>query len=425
MSSHKNRLVMSLVLPALAACGQDAGYSRTAALESERYTVGDTTVVRVLGGSDWGGDAALVPEMSIGELEGDLEYLLGDVVSLGVTSDGTIHLVDGQVPELRTYDPNGVYLATLAGPGEGPGELNSPGGGLAVLTDDRVLVRDPGNTRLQVFEGGRATEAWPVVRGGFYSSAPLWWDRDDNVYLMVILNMEDDIASWQQGFARIRPDGTPADTLRIPETGFESPMLEARNENSATINGVPFAPSERIVLHPGGYFVRGISTEYAFTLLKDGGPLRIEGRADPVPVAAGERSIRRRAIERNMRRIQPGWDWDGADIPDFKAPFTDLLMDRQGRIWVQLSQPGHEEANPDFDPSEEGSEPTRWREPVVFDVFGEDGTYFGRVHAPDGFSTNPTPFIDGDRVWAVTRDDLGVQRVVRFRLEVDDPRQGQ
>ena len=39
----------------------------------------------------------------------------------------------------------------MAGPGEGPGELNSPGGGLAVLTDGRVVVRDPGNQRLQVF----------------------------------------------------------------------------------------------------------------------------------------------------------------------------------------------------------------------------------------------------------------------------------
>jgi hypothetical protein len=78
-----------------------------------------------------------------------------------------------------------------------------------------------------------------------------------------------------------------------------------------------------------------------------------------------------------------------------------------------------EEENPDYDPQEENSAPTRWREPIAFDVFGEDGTYFGKVHTPDGFQTNPTPVINGDYVWAVTEDDLGVQRVVRFRLEFE------
>ena len=67
---------------------------------------------------------------------------------------------------------------------------------------------------------------------------------------------------------------------------------------------------------------------------------------------------------------------------------------------------------------EEGSRPTRWSEPTAFDVFGEDGTCYGRVHAPEGFSTYPTPVIDGDYVWAVTRDELGVQRVVRFKVEM-------
>lgn len=85
-----------------------------------------------------------------------------------------------------------------------------------------------------------------------------------------------------------------------------------------------------------------------------------------------------------------------------------------------MSQEGFEEDNPDYDPREDGSRPTRWREPIAFDVFGEDGTYFGRVHAPDGFSAYPTPVIDGDYVWAVTRDELGVQRVVRFRVQVGE-----
>ena len=120
-----------------------------------------------------------------------------------------------------------------------------------------------------------------------------------------------------------------------------------------------------------------------------------------------------------MRRLEPGWNWSGPGIPDAKAPFTEILVARDGRIWVQLAQPAVEEDNPDYDPDVEGSQPTRWREPLVFDVFGEDGTYFGQVRPPEGFRAYPNPVIDGDYVWAVTADELGVQRVVRFRLTLD------
>ena len=50
-----------------------------------------------------------------------------------------------------------------------------------------------------------------------------------------------------------------------------------------------------------------------------------------------------------------------------------------------------------------------------------DQTTFVQPHlarpkrAPDGFKAYPAPVFDGDRVWAVTRDELGVQRVVRYR----------
>jgi hypothetical protein len=413
-------LTATMLTLAPVACASDSRDTGDADLEVTRDTVGDTLVVRTLSGSAWGSDAHLVPEMSFGELDGALEYLLGDVVSLGVGPDGTIYIVDGQVTELRAYDADGTYLRTMAGPGGGPGELAEPGGGLAVLTDGRVVVRDPGNNRLQVFSAdGTQDWAWPVVRGGFISSSPLWWDKEDNVYVFVILNMDDDFNDWKTGLARIRPDGTAADTIRDPETGFETPTVEARAENSAAMNRVPFAAAEEWAFHPGGYHVHGISADYAITLLKEDAPLRIERVYEPVPVASGERSSRERRIERNMRRLDPGWRWNGPGIPDTKPPFSDLFVARDGRIWVQVPQAGIEEDNPDHDPQEDGSEPTRWREPVVFDVFGEDGTFYGRVRTPDGFGTRPTPVIDGDRVWAVTQDELGVQRVVRFRVELD------
>jgi hypothetical protein len=405
----------------LAACGSGSG-PRSGSLQVERDTVGDTVVVRTLSGSAWGSDAHLAAEMSIGELDGDLEYLLGDVSGLAVGSDGTVYVIDGQARELRAYDAEGRYQRTLAGPGEGPGELNDPsGGGIAVLSDGRVVVRDPGNARLQVFSAdGSESWEWPVVRGGFVLSTPLWQDREDNVYLFVILNTEADFGDWETGLARIGPDGIPGDTIPDPDTGFEAPTVEARNENSATMYRVPWAPGESSAFHPGGYHVHGISNRYAINFHKPDGVLQVQRNAEPVPVQSGERALRERRIQRNMRRLEPGWDWNGPGIPENKAPFSEILVTRDGRVWVQVPQPAVEEENPDHDPREEGSEPTRWREPLAFDVFGDDGTFFGRVHMPEGFSAYPM-VIDGDHVWGVVEDDLGVQRVVRFAVTLDAP----
>jgi hypothetical protein len=420
---HPISLGLTVVLSILAgACGSEESTAGSA-LVVERDRTGDTLVVRTVSGSAWGDEAYLRPEMSIGELDGDLEYLLGSVVSLGVGADGTVYLVDRQVPELRAYDATGTYIGTFAGPGEGPGEIKGPDGGLAVLSDGRILVRDPGNARLQEFlPDGTPGASWTVVRGGFHTSSPLWMDRQDNVYINVLLDPQADVRDWRTGLARVRPDGTPADTLEPPDAGFEAPTIEARVENgdnvSVSRNGVPFSPEEEWAFHPGGYFVHGISTEYALTLNRPEGPLRIERAYEPVAVKSAEKESRAWSITRNFRQMKPGWRWNGPPIPDEKPPFSSFLVARDGRVWVVVSQEGFEEENPNYDPREEGSRPTRWSEPTAFDVFGEDGTYFGRVHAPDGMSAYPTPVIDGDYMWAVTRDELGVQRVVRFKVEM-------
>lgn len=59
-----------------------------------------------------------------------------------------------------------------------------------------------------------------------------------------------------------------------------------------------------------------------------------------------------------------------------------------------------------------------WNEPLRYDVFGPDGTYLGVVFPPEDFDPIPRPVFDGDYVWAVSTDELGVERVVRYRILV-------
>jgi hypothetical protein len=405
--------ILSILLAgAAAACaGGDGG--RTA-LQIERDTIGDTIVVRTVAGQGWDADRILEPEVRIGTLEGEDVYMLGDVRGLAVAPDGAIYLYDQQVPALRKYAPDGTFIATFGRVGGGPGEYKSSDGGLAVLRDGRVLLRDPGNARISVFsEDGDYLDGWPL-RGGYFTSRPLYVDTAGIVYTQIWGSSEE--GERYSALQRIGRDGTLQDSLLVPEWDFESASVTFSSEQMTAINNVPFTPREHWTFSPHGYFVGGLSTEYSIDVFRpDGSVLRIQRTADPVPVDPAEREAERMGVIRNFQQMAPDWKWNGPPIPDTKPPFQAVHVASDGRIWVRLHQPGHlaEEADPGDPRSVD-----RWSERPVWDVFEPDGAYLGEVRAPLDVSSYPRPVFGPRNVWAVTTDELGVEYVTRFRISV-------
>lgn len=402
------------LLAVIAGCSGDRAAPE---LVVERDTVGDTIVVRTVSGSHWGTDRYLEPEMRIGAFEGDDEYMLGDVAGLAAAPDGAVYVYDRQVPALRKYDEDGTYVATFGREGGGPGEYKQSDGGLAVLPDGRVLLRDPGNARINVYApSGESLDHWEL-RGGYFTSRPLFVDTAGRVYTQIWGTSED--GERYDGLQAYDPDGARGDSVIAPEWDYEAPTLSASGESFRMMNSVPFSPSPQWTFSPHGQFVGGLSTRYAIELFEgDGSVLRMERDIDPVPVQADERAnAEQRAID-NFRRMVPDWKWNGPSIPSHKPPFRAVVAGRDGRIYVQLWQPGQripdEELDESTDP--EARTPERWREPVVYDVFEPDGTYLGQLRAPDRFRTHPQPVFDGDRVWAVVVDELDVEYLTRFRV---------
>ena len=415
------RFVAFALSVSLGACGGDAGSGGDSAAtqQVERYTVADTVVVRTVAGSAWGADATLVPEVEIGVLDGDPAYMFGRIRSVAVGGDGRIYAVDAQVPELRVFGPDGSHLGTWGRAGGGPGEFGQPDGGLAVLTDGRVVVRDPGNARLQVFSrGGEALETWPVIAGGFTMSSPMIRQLGDTLLTPVVMDFTMDVSEWRQALQRISPEGEVVDTLPVPDTGYETAVLEARVENSVSINSLPYATGEIWAFHPEGFFVHGISDEYSFTLLDPVAPIRVEREVELPLVTAGEKAEERAQTTRDLRYTDPNWRWDGPPIPDRKPAFDQLYVGTDGRIWAYRPGPGVEVEDPGYDPSDPDSVEDRWKDTRLFDVFGRDGVFQGTVEAPLDMSLYPTPVFGTDHVWAVARDDFDVQRIVRYRIQV-------
>jgi len=200
------------------------------------------------------------------------------------------------------------------------------------------------------------------------------------------------------------PDGTPVDTLAEPS--HPSPT------------GVrPFRPRFQWTYHPSGHFLTGMPSEYRIDLARDDGVLRIERAVDPVPVLEEEGAYARDRFVRGMREMDPDWSWSGPPVPRHKPFFSALLAGRDGRIWVRVAAEGDPVENEDHDPGDPSSVPVLWREPLRFDVFEPDGTYLGVVAPPEDVRFSNAVF-DGDYVWGVTADELGVARVVRFRIVV-------
>ncbi len=409
---------LPLLTAALAACAERG--PQTAPEWQVAYdTIADTMIVRTLGGSVWGDTADLVADLTIGALEGPDEYMFGQVLSLAVAPDGAIYVLDGHVPALRKYAPDGAYLMTIGRAGGGPGEYRMPDAGLAVLPDGRVLLRDPGNTRISVYSpDGKYLDGWRIRGSG--TSRPLYKDSQANAYTQIVLNTRDEVTEWRFGLVCYGPDGIPGDTLPAPTWGYQTPGVVAHGDRGAlTHKYLPFAPRSRWAYSPLGYMIGGLPTDYSFDLfLAPGRVLRIE-RTDwrPVPVGPDERVEQEQIVTATMRRTDPAWRWTGPGIPDTKPPYTGLLVGELGRIWVLLHQQARK-IDPDVTGADEpGAIPLlTWVEPVAFDVFEPDGRYLGTVRAPDGFSTRPTPVFRGDTVWAVVHGALDIPLVKRFAI---------
>ena len=131
----------------------------------------------------------------------------------------------------------------------------------------------------------------------------------------------------------------------------------------------------------------------------------------------------------------PGWDWNGSQIPEEKPAFARIIADNSGGYWVV--RPGPSVKLPDCteDPLTLDSElvarvgPSMfqwcWGTEWLLDAFDDEGRFLGSVEAPklqEGFSTSGTYpranllFIDGDTIVAAEEGDDGVFRVKRYRL---------
>lgn len=409
------------------------GCSKRAAVDGDWQYVesidGNVRTVRTVGGSVWGGTARLVEEASIGTADGPDEYLFGDIRGITVGSD-RIYVLDRQVPAVRVYDLDGGYLFSFGRSGEGPGEFRDPSSIAAHPLDGRIFVRDSRTGRINIYSAdGDPLDAFRIA-STFNTSRPFTMTDDGTLYTMVLTNPGADVVEWRMGMAGYGPEGALPDTIPAPQFDFEPWRIVGRTENSTRSSNVPFSPVTSWAMASNRAMVGGVSTDYRFEVRwPDGGKTVIERAWEKVPVQREEARWHEKVATLSMREQIPGWVWNGRAIPSHKPPFSTLVPDLSGRVWVGREGPGErvEGCAEDAERAIDYWQNPCWRPSVNWEVFRMTGEYLGEVDVPEGLQLGigQGAYIKDDMVVVVFTDADDIPYVKRFRLVVPGGSAGQ
>lgn len=420
MLPHSGRCATPLatLLLLLGACADAPSASDPSA--PERFTAGDTLVVRtrgeILPDAEW----QLVEQWRAGSADGDAATSFSQVHSVAITADGHVLVFDQGGPVLRRYAPDGTLMRAIGRKGSGPGEYDRVNG-VTVRTDGHAVLWDgAGNSRLNVYAPNDSfvTQWTSPITGFNTSNQSLLALRDNRVAVRAYVR---DTTLTREALGRTAwfvygADGAMTDTIVQPELNDQSVMLIARSENGTSSRPVPYQPRPVSALHPDGVVVWSPGNPYVLHAQRDGRPLRIERTASGIPVSDAERGQLREQVIWGMRMTDPAWTWDGPEIAATKPAVQDVLVTLDGQYLVRVSTPS-EPYEPDPPRPVEGQPPrplVRFRSPTAYELFAPDGALRGRFTLPRGATVHA---VRGDDVWGTVTDEDDVPYLVRWHLQ--------
>lgn len=411
-------LVTVLLVPVAASLGcgvgGDAGRGEfvglVTAYDSSRA---DSVIARTPGSVPPEAVRLAVEEMRIAP-EADDTSLFADVFEFDVDHEGRIYVFDQGSRSVLVFAPDGSLLRRIGRQGAGPGEFNR-NGGMVISVDGNLVQWDAGNARISFFSADGGFDSSWVVPAGFSTSHGLRSDRSGQLYLYrpVTPRREGEILG-RMGLVRLGPGGAWLDSLVPPDLPWERVVYVASVEGNTSSTSPAHAERFLWQWHPDGYFVSAGTGRYHVELSRADRPLRIVREAPSISVSEPERTLEQERITANLRQTDPGWTFRGPPIPSVKPPINGLSVARDGRIWVRVATESEEIPEDERDAAVPNRPPPRqWRDRVEYEVFAPTGRFLGRVRLP---STATWMEADGDYVWYLMRDALGLPAVVRGRV---------
>ena len=339
----------------------------------------DTLRVRSDGPGQWGPNARLTHEFTIGELDGPTEYEFGSVRLVAADSAGAFYVWDDRQTQIRRYDANGKFERLIGRRGGGPGEYQAVKG-MDVTREGLLVLFDPRSQRISYFQpDGKVRREFSLHRGDFFDAERFSIDTAGLLYLRSRLPgpLEGPTARYQ--FLRHSRDGIVVDSIPAPrdETPVGSSFL------IVTSDGYRFNfPARQTIDAP--YALGGVVTaradEYRFVISTPGQrALVIQRSHSRIPLGAREHE-EWLAIARDMppHLRAPNVRYDA---PKLKPVIRDLFSDHLGRVWVDVYVAA-EKRNVKCRRPGNTRPLLTWRERTTYEVFASTGVYLGRIQLP-------------------------------------------
>ena len=406
--------------------------------------LGDTTFV--FSSSSLRDTASLREVSRIGMIDGPPEYLLGRFPTFTIGLDGSLFVADGQ---LRHYDADGQYVRTIARRGQGPGEVRAVAG-MDVSVDGRLAVLDFGNRRVSVFSPGGSLVreirlSGSAGRPGQGRDAIRW---DDEGQLWIALNPPrsgpDTLATGARPlFGRLIGHEEATDTVFLPIRAWEGcerrlPVYSGGSFEDNRVRHMPFAQWSRSRM---GVLAFGCSASYAINVARPDGVVTRISKAWEPPVRTDEEheywsdgfrmaNSQRRSDNQTLTSLGRAAEarpiFSIPILPRERPAFLRLWLADDGRVWVWPGAPGWGRATTEEERRLSPSLPRviweYWNPTDGFDVFDTDGRWIGHVNTPESWDADPypgiiDPYIKGDTIWAVLKEEFDVRYIVRFEVE--------
>jgi len=352
-------------------------------------------------------------EVKIGTLEGDPDYMFGQVGFLTVDSNGRIYVLDAQAQQIKVYSAGGVYEQTIGRRGGGPGELRgatfvlmAPGDTLVVpdLNNFRINRYAPDGTSLGSSPINLQEHGVPLVFAGTPSGVLVRQERE------FAFPGQPEIENPQDAIVTFAADGTVLDTLLTFPAG----------ETIRLGGGAPefkfFSPEPTWAVSADLKLYYAVNDDYRINVYNAAGGLE---RVIKMPFE--RRPVAERDKEALMTFLEQAWTDAGVppeaiaqltsrvSFGEFYPAFASMRAGPEGTIWVQHSQAPSQLSDEEYEaynPLEDAGGPD-------WDVFDGAGRYLGVVTLPPRFAPR---LILGDRIYGVWRDELDVQYVMRMRV---------
>jgi hypothetical protein len=354
---------------------------------------------------------AFIEDLSIGEAEGDENYMFGRSIVFNTDGEGNFYVGDSDNNKVLKYNPQAKYILTIGRKGQGPGEFQS----LSVPRfdkDNNLYIADSINNRISFFD-----------KNGKYLKQIQMQERYFNLYInsrgfivATKLNLSQEANIQKQTFSyglfddkfNLAAELYRNETEMALPTGIDESSLADFVAKALSVGA--FRPQVRLTLANNDSIYLGYPEKYEINIYSPEGKIvkKITREYEPIVVSEKDKESFLKNVGESLSASSPVFTEDikkkafqKIKYPKYKPAYQGFTLMENGWLAVIVD-------------SLEG-------EYTLFDIFDQDGRYianFKTTIPAEGMFSELLFFKNGKAYAVVTKDDY--KFVKRYKFEIQE-----